>query len=222
MQMSGQKRNDMQPPAHSPSPEWLTLGEASDLLGVHHSTLRAWADRGEIPVFRTPGGHRRFRLADIRAFLQARAGQSQSATALIDSVMEHALGRVRQELANMPGAWHTDLDESVRAANRERGRRLFALAFNYVMRPEQRAEILADGQRLGRQYGREAAQTGVNLAETGRTVQFFRRQLLEAVRRDDTLDSKDVQIRQMIAQFLDEILYAVLEGYEEAVGERPG
>lgn len=204
-------------PANANSSTWLTLSEASDLLGIHHTTLRAWADRGEIPVFRTPGGHRRFRLADLRAFLQDRVNQPPPTTTLVDTVVEHALTRVRQEIANMPSAARADLDETSRAINRERGRRLFALALNYVMRPEQRAEILEDGRSLGRIYGQDAAQSGVSLAETGRTVQFFRRQLLEAVRRDEALDPGDVQIRQMLAQFLDEVLYAVLDGYEAAL-----
>ncbi len=207
-------------PASSESSPWLTLSEASDLLGIHHTTLRAWADRGEIPVFRTPGGHRRFRLVDLRAFLQNRVNQPAPTTALVDTVVEHALSRVRQQIANMPGAARADLDEASRAINRERGRRLFALALNYVMRPEQREEILEDGRSLGRVYGHDAAHTGVSLAETGRTVQFFRRQLLEAVRRDESLDPGDVQIRQMIAQFLDEVLYAVLDGYEQAMTDQ--
>jgi excisionase family DNA binding protein len=209
--------SDKQLPANSSPQQWLTLREASDLLGIHQTTLRSWADRGAIPVFRTPGGHRRFRLADVRDFLQERVSQQQPADAIVATVIEHALGRVRQEIANMPGAWRNELNEESRAVNRERGRRLFALALNYVMQPDQREEILADGKELGRQYGQEAAHNHVSLAETGRTVQFFRRQLLEAVRRDEALDPGDVQIRQMIARFLDEVLYAVLDGYESAM-----
>jgi excisionase family DNA binding protein len=206
--------SDKQLPANSSPQQWLTLREASDLLGIHQTTLRSWADRGAIPVFRTPGGHRRFRLADVRDFLQERVSQQQPADAIVATVIEHALGRVRQEIANMPGAWRTELDETTRELNRERGRRLFALALNYVMRPEQREDILNAGRILGRQYGQEAALQEVSLVETGRTVQFFRRQLLESVRREESLDPGDMQIRQTIAQFLDEILYAVLEGYE--------
>ena len=52
--------------------QWLTLKEASEFLGVHFTTLRGWADRGEIPVFRTPGGHRRFGHNDLRRFLAER------------------------------------------------------------------------------------------------------------------------------------------------------
>lgn len=185
------------------------------MLGVHQSTLRTWADSGEIPVFRTPGGHRRFRLADLRSFLQSRASHT-SGQAVMEQVMEYALAQVRQELAQTPQAWHSEIDAGTLESNRERGRRLFALALNFVMRPEQRAEILRDGQVLGREYGLEAAHHQVSLAETGRAVQFFRRQLLESVRRSGELDAGDLEIRRIIAQFLDEILYAVLEGYELA------
>ena len=52
--------------------QWLTLKEASEFLGVHFTTLRKWADEGEIRVFRTPGGHRRFSVADLRRFLEER------------------------------------------------------------------------------------------------------------------------------------------------------
>ena len=39
---------------------WLTLSQAAQELGVHLTTLRRWADNGDIPVMLTPGGHRRF------------------------------------------------------------------------------------------------------------------------------------------------------------------
>jgi excisionase family DNA binding protein len=49
--------------------EWLTLGAAAAYLGVAQSTIRKWSDGGRVPVFKTPGGHRRFRREDLDAFL---------------------------------------------------------------------------------------------------------------------------------------------------------
>jgi excisionase family DNA binding protein len=49
--------------------EWLTLGQAAAFLGAAQSTVRKWADRKLLPAFYTPGGHRRFRRADLEAFL---------------------------------------------------------------------------------------------------------------------------------------------------------
>jgi excisionase family DNA binding protein len=50
-------------------PEWLTLGQAARFLGVAQSTIRKWSDQGRVPAFYTPGGHRRYRRADLEAFL---------------------------------------------------------------------------------------------------------------------------------------------------------
>ena len=50
-------------------PEWLTLGQAARFLGVAQSTIRKWSDDGKVAAFYTPGGHRRFRRADLEAFI---------------------------------------------------------------------------------------------------------------------------------------------------------
>jgi excisionase family DNA binding protein len=51
-------------------PDWLTLGQAAKFLGVAQSTIRKWSDQGRLPAFYTPGGHRRYRRADLDAFLE--------------------------------------------------------------------------------------------------------------------------------------------------------
>ena len=40
--------------------DWLSLQDASEMLGVATSTLRRWGDAGRVPMKRTLGGHRRF------------------------------------------------------------------------------------------------------------------------------------------------------------------
>jgi len=49
---------------------WLPLGQAAKYLGVSERTLRKWADDARLPAFSTPGGHRRFQLADLDDFLR--------------------------------------------------------------------------------------------------------------------------------------------------------
>lgn len=49
-----------------------SLTEASELLGVHSTTLRRWTDWGNIPSFRTPGGHRRLRAADVASWAEGK------------------------------------------------------------------------------------------------------------------------------------------------------
>ena len=44
----------------------VSIGQASDLLGVAVSTLRRWEAEGRLrPAFRTCGGHRRYALLDL-------------------------------------------------------------------------------------------------------------------------------------------------------------
>lgn len=212
------------PSPSSPDRRWLTLKQASDFLGVHYTTLRSWADQGQLRVFRTPGGHRRFSTDDLRRFLEERAGQAAMPDAA--EVVETALVRLRREIERARPeemVWRSQFaggdDE-----RRRRGRQLFSLALAYVLKPAQRDRTLTDGRRLGFEYGAEAAAHGISLAQTGRAVQFFRGQLVAGLRAQEanSLDADDVRIQQQIDHFLDEVLYAVLDGYEQGartVGE---
>jgi excisionase family DNA binding protein len=50
----------------------LSTRQVATLLGVGEATVKRWADAGEIDCFRTPGGHRKFRLRDVTSFVQTR------------------------------------------------------------------------------------------------------------------------------------------------------
>lgn len=215
----------MLPSNDTQSVKWLTLKEASDFLGVHYTTLRSWSDQGEIAVFRTPGGHRRFGLMDLRRFLEGRAGRpvDHDSQALVDS----AVGRIRYEIQKTHPdvtGWRFPLSEAAEHARRQRGRQIFALAIAYIVKPTQRDRTLLEANQLGREYGSEAAQSGISLVETGKAVQFFRRQLFQTVYSQDrsaNMDADDLRIRSLIDHFLDEILYSVLDGYESVQKQFP-
>lgn len=235
-QASGEAKSSpqtaLQLPAARQVPQWLTLKQASEFLGVHFTTLRSWADRGELRVFRTPGGHRRFSHDDLRRFLDERdsnfnAGNIANGSAL--AVVDAAIVRIREELQRAPGGqlpWRDNFRSDGDGARRQRGRQLFALAMTYILKPTQRERTLLDARRLGLDYGREAALHGINLAETGRAVQFFRGQLLDTLRGhsayDAGFDADDVRIHQFMNHFFDEVLYSVLEGYETNLGTVTG
>lgn len=49
----------------------LTASEVATLLHVHVNTVKRLGDRGEIPFFRVSRrGDRRYRMADVQAYLQ--------------------------------------------------------------------------------------------------------------------------------------------------------
>ena len=56
----------------------LSIGEASEMLGVSVQTLRNWEKRGYIQSERTPSGHRRYALSDIRSHLEDQVDDKQA------------------------------------------------------------------------------------------------------------------------------------------------
>lgn len=52
----------------------LTPAEVADMFRVDPKTVSRWAKAGRISAVRTPGGHRRFREAEVLALLGAPAG----------------------------------------------------------------------------------------------------------------------------------------------------
>jgi excisionase family DNA binding protein len=200
--------------------EWLSITEASELLGVHRTTLRRWVHEGSIPCFRTPGGHRRFRTADLAAWME---GKQTAAPALLsDALVQSAVGYTRQEMAEQQVAnetWYMAFGrEEDRQQMRDTGRLLFGLAVQYMSRAHNHERILQEGKRIGEFYGRRCSQCSIGLVDTMRALFFFRESLIRAARPGQAsagqYDEEDVRIHRQLRYFLDEVMYACLAGYE--------
>jgi excisionase family DNA binding protein len=198
------------------------LTQASRLLGVHPTTLRRWADEGEIRCLRTPGGHRRFLAEDLQAFLDARGQPALSPAP--GALARSLIHRTRQEMATeriTSEPWHAVFDQTGRVARRESGRRLLGLALQYTLRTTGRELVLEEGRGIGREYGQDAAQRGLSLVDTVRAFFFFRETLIRSVRPGLTTqghyDAEDVRIHRSLREFLDQVLFATLEGYEHTI-----
>jgi hypothetical protein len=158
-------------------------------------------------------------VADLRRFLDERVGRLS--TPDNDTVVNAVIQYVQQEMTRLPREevrWHYPLDDQASSRRRQRGQQLFALALSFVLKPALRPRLLEEGRKLGLEYGQEAHASRIALADAGRAVRFFRNQLIQAVRAEgapDLLDADDLRIQQQIDLFLDEVLYAVLSGYDE-------
>lgn len=51
-------------------PRFLNVGEAAAYVGVSAASLRKWSNQGFVPVYRTPGGQRRFVRGDLDDFMR--------------------------------------------------------------------------------------------------------------------------------------------------------
>jgi excisionase family DNA binding protein len=52
-----------------PGDEFLTTAEVAAVFRVDRNTVLRWAGAGALPSSRTPGGHRRYRRADVLAYM---------------------------------------------------------------------------------------------------------------------------------------------------------
>ena len=159
---------------------WLTLGEASTLLGVHPATVRQWSDEGKLDAFRTPGGHRRFARADIERLLRMHPVRGHGLTTyLVNEAVERTRRSLPEALAQAPWAQH--LQEDQRARWRDAGRGLLSLVAGLAARAELSAAQCEAALDFGRDYGRMMAGAGHSLPDAVLAFLFFRDFLLETV-----------------------------------------
>lgn len=160
-------------------PEWLTLSEAARRLKVHPTTLRRWADDGQVPVMLTPGGHRRFAASDV-AHMTERRHSIQHFGPVEQVWAREALERARKAIGAQPQQeWLQKLDDQSRLAYRELGHRLMELTIRFLAAPVEDAGLLEQANRVGQDYGRQSRQARLPLTEALRASMFFRDALLQ-------------------------------------------
>jgi excisionase family DNA binding protein len=199
---------------------WLSLHEASEMLGVHPSTLRQWADSGKIRTVRTPGGHRRFAESDVRALLEPEPLQPAGVQFLVQS----ALGRTRLEVSGgklSEQDWYQRLDETDKAEHRELGRQLLSMMTQYLTEPTDRQAILEEARSLGRSYGERSLVSKLSLTEAVRAFLYFHDFLTDSViQMSETAGQKAttdlISTYQQINVFIDEVMLAMLGVYEKS------
>lgn len=203
---------------------WLTLGEASRMLGVDPDTLRRWADSGKVDVFHTPGGHRRFLRTSIDAMLpRPRHPRRQSFSAMgeaPDRIAAEFLKRVRSDLGDQD--WHQRFDEASLRWFRERGRRMSELLLGYLdtVRRPGREQYLVQAEALGREYGVEAKRRGLSLGEATQAFLFFRARFLSEIadvaRRGSLEAAQAAVLFEEADRSLDRVILALIAGHQNA------
>src|SRR5512143_3471773 len=163
----------------NPEDQWLSLHAAAELLGVHASTVRIWSDKGLLPVYRTRGGHRRFKRSEVLLWAEASRGQ-QSVDPL--SVVQAAVHNIRVQISEgrlQSEQWYQKLDEGARSQYRQSAHTLFQGLVNYLLSDADNG--LAEAHSIGYEYASRARRFGLNTVDAARAFLFFRNVLLESV-----------------------------------------
>ena len=197
--------------------EWLSLGDVAKLVGVHPSTVRAWADQGNLPVHRTQGRHRRFRREDVEIWLHSR--QAQQAIPF-DLMVQSTLRRTRLEISGgkLEGeSWYHKLDSEARDQYRQSGHSLLLGLIGYLSSKDPTMD--AEARSLGYEYASRGRRFGLSVAEAVNAFLFFRNLLMESVL--SFYENAGVRSPQVWAEmikrcqsFTDDIMLTVLETYE--------
>ena len=207
---------------------WLSLGRASRMLGVSHSTVRRWADAGEIRSYRTSGGHRRILEEDVRQFM---AQNSQApGGADTDRISELAVGRVKRRLSRRRQTHEMDAFAGLDGASRERlrfiGRQLVDLFARFVSSRTRPERFIDDARGIGGEYGRTLVAAGVTLTDAVMTFNALRHSLEETAAQlaSEAQQGTDeaVEAMESILGLADTVLEGMARVYEESLARSRG
>jgi excisionase family DNA binding protein len=196
--------------------QWLSLGEAAKLLGVHPSTLRIWADRDEIPSQRTAGGHRRFLRADIDRQIQR---QPPPMTAELQLLIQNAVGRTRMELSEgrlEATQWHQKLDDDQRHKFQSESRNLMRKMIQSISEGGVSQNLAGE---LGEEYYLLGVEANFTLADSVEAFLFFREFLMDSVfSLFETMGGSNYDdwhlLRSHIASFTNAVLINLVRRYD--------
>ena len=208
--MPGQETN-------SPDTQWLTLTEAADALRVHPTTLRRWADSGQVPVFLTPGGHRRFAVSDVKDIAARR--HSVRRVGPVERIWaEQALKQARLKIAEQEQSrWMKIQDDKGRDRHRQMGQQLMGLILEFLTAEEEDESLVRRAREFGRHYGRASREIRLPLTEALQAAMFFRDTLTAtAVQLPDNIripTGSQVRLVNRIGRIVNEVQLGVADAY---------
>lgn len=199
------------------SAEWLSLSQVAEVLGVHPSTVRTWADQGRLPVHRTRGGHRRFRRSEVELCMDS---QNDNGSTEADQVIQVALKNTRLQVVEghlENQEWYRKLDEDAKEQYRRGGRNLLQGLIAYQSSDDQGGK--AEARAIGYEYASIGRRYGLNSVEAVHAFLYFRNLLLNSML--SVYESASVRspyawgdMLRKTNTFTDQILITLLETYE--------
>ena len=196
--------------------KWLSLSKAAEVLGVHPSTIRNWADQGKLPVHRTQGGHRRFLANELELWRKSeRAASPEEAAIVVQSALGYTRFQIDEGLLEAE-EWYGKLDEAARQAYSVRGRELMRGLISYMGAEPQAAK--AEARSQGSQHAALSRRYNLTISEAVQAFLFFRSILLESmlnVYESAAISSPYVwgDMLRKTNSFTDQILLTLLDTY---------
>ena len=199
---------------------WMSIREASELVGVSPVTLRRWSDAGAIKAFTTPGGHRRFSRAAVAQMMpDDRPGRPTLEE--LGETPERMTAIYRRELqrAALWAPWIEAIDEGDRTPLRDHGQRIASALltfFDATLRTD-RGDALAIAQDSAGECGWIAGRIGLSMEATVEAFLQFRMPFIHelgAVARRRGLDTAETTLlMESVTGALDGLLTSAIRGH---------
>ena len=196
---------------------WLSLSKVAVMLGVHPSTVRSWADQGVLPVYRTEGGHRRFRQDEVDLWMQTSRERKDVQP---ERALRDVLKRIRFKIGENQlesEKWYQKLDDDARLKYRMSGKSLMQSLASYL--GSDGDDAIAEARSLGYEYASRGRRYDLSIIDATCAFLFFRNLLLEAMiavyldaRVSDTESWGDMLTR--IHAFTDQTMLSLMETYD--------
>jgi excisionase family DNA binding protein len=214
--------------------EWLSLHETADLLGVHPGTVRVWSDKELLPVYRTKGGHRRYKRSEVELWAKtSKTSRSPKSPDFVGggidpaSVVQTAVHNIRMQISEghlESERWYQKLDEEARAQYRQSAHTLFQGLLNTLS--SDGADGTPEAHSIGYEYASRAHRFGLNTVDATQAFLFFRNMLVESViqvyQQANVPSGKAwAEILHKVNAFTDLILLHLLETYDAMEKSNP-
>ena len=197
----------------------ISIGEASQMLGVSEAALRQWTDEGKIKSFITPGGHRRYSKAELKKFM----GSHPRMLGIKDLVLEleetnEQLRKIGQESLKSK-AWYGELSDEERKHLANLGRRLLNLIIKYVAEPSRRDETMRLVREVGHDFGETLSRLSLPLTDSVETFILHRDPIMNAathlMRKKEAFTGRVVEAIPIVARVMDEALVALVAAHQQ-------
>ncbi|MCB0117591.1 MAG: helix-turn-helix domain-containing protein [Anaerolineales bacterium] len=199
--------------------DWLSLGGAADLLGVHPSTVRLWSDKGILPVHKTQGGHRRYKRGELLLWAET-TSKSREEALEPEGMMQEIVKNVRMQISEGrlgEESWYQKLDNDARSQYRMSARSLFQGLMTYVATNGREAE--SEAYAIGYEYASRARRYSLSYVDAAKAFLFFRDTLVESVIKVYTEANiparRATEMYTRMHTFTDDILISLLETYSK-------
>jgi excisionase family DNA binding protein len=208
-----------------PQEPLVSIGEASQILGVSEAALRQWTDEGKINAFVTPGGHRRYSRLELRKFVSSHhkvlgikdlVAGLEGTTQLHREIARTALGHTQ---------WYNQIGEESQAQLAELGRRLLKLITRYINEPSNREEILEMINDTGCDFGMTLAELGLPLTDSVSAFIQHRSPIMDAathlLNQKEAVTGRVVKVIPLVNQVMDKALVSLVASHQQCQASLP-